>query len=213
MDIYPIFLPVLVSYIVSTYCPFTPGFSPSTRIETPGEKIVRQNVWPVLSGTIGFAWSLTRNKAITVQAAKATKKGTRKAVSKLSKWFKGSHKYTLDFAYLLLIVAVNYWVWVYGCNKRKKDSFYVLCGTLLILFWVLYLTVSYTSSSMLLLTPLLVWLLFSFQHSAKEMYYANADDAENTEDIAPEVEEEDISHANKKLNNEQKELKEEFRIW
>lgn len=209
MDIIPIIIPIVVSYVVGTYCPFTPGFSKSNRVETKGEKIIRKNVWPVLAGTIGFAWYFARNKAAAVQLTSAAKKGTRKAIGKLSKWFQGSHKYTLDFAFLLLIGMLNWWIWLYSCERNKQHAFYALAGSLAVIFWVIYLTASYTSSSLLLLTPLLIWLLFSVQRAGAEIYYSSF-----LEDpVVAEEKEETITEANKKLNNEKKELKEQFRIW
>lgn len=222
MDIVPIIIPVITSYIVSNYCPFTPQFDTNIRTESQGEKIARENVWPVLSGTIGFAWYFARNKAIAAQAAKATTKGTRKAVGKLGKLLQGSHRYALDFAFLILIFFVNWWIYLYSCNKHYKDAFLVLIGTIGCIAWVIYLTSSYTSASLLLLTPLLLWLLVTAQSTGKQYYYSeiaveatDTNGVTNGGELLPQVPENDNDpeKANLELAEEEKDVKEQFRIW
>jgi hypothetical protein len=227
MDIVPIVIPPLASYIISTYCPFKPGFNPNTRTETKGEAIVRNNVWPVLSGCVGFAWYFARNKAYSVQAAKATKKGTREAVGRLSKLFQGSHKYTLDFAFVLLIAAFNWWIYLYSCEGNLDDAFKVLVLTLGLCFWVIYLTSSYTATSLFLLTPLLLWLFFSVEYTGKKLYYPQSSDEEVSppalpatpspgDAMIPEIDESDPSDpdkANAAMMEEEPEQLEQFHVW
>lgn len=207
MDILPIIIPPVASYIVSTYCPYTPGFDINNRKETPGQHIIRSNVWPVLSGTIGVAWYLARNKAATVQIKKATKKGTRAAVGKLTKYFDGSHKYTLDFAFIVLIASLNYWIYTSSCQQHFEKSTYVLIGAISALIWVIYLTASYTAYSLLLLTPLLLWLFLSVEGTVKKMYNPTPKMTEAPTGLS------DVEKANEELQNEEEEVKEQFRVW
>jgi hypothetical protein len=209
MDIIPIILPIVSNYIIGTYCPLTPNFNPESRIESRGDKIYRENVWPILSGTIGFAWYFARNKAIDVQAANLTTKGTRATVSKLSKYFEGSHRYVVDFAFLVLIFMTNWWIYLYYCRQNYNNAFHVLLGAIISVFVVCYLTSSYTSNSMLILTPLLLWLILT-AHTTGMQYYANKKIMENPD---TDVLINDVEKANEQLTEEDKDIKEEFRIW
>jgi hypothetical protein len=189
----------------------------SQRSETKGEYIIRNNVWPVLSGTIGFAWYFARNKA-----AGAANKGTRKAVGKLGKILQGSQRYVLDFAFLALIGMVNWWIYSYSCQKDYQNSFYLLISTIGTLMWVIYLTASYTTYSLLLLTPLLIWLFFSAEYTGKQLYFPVVSTPPETtngntgDELLPQIDESDPSDpdkANAELEQQEKESVEQFRIW
>ena len=155
MDIVPIIIPPLASYIVSTHCPFKPNFDSNARIETKGEFVVRNNVWPILSGSIGFAWYFARNKAQLVEVAKKSSKGSREAVGKLAGLFKGSHKYVLDLSFLSLIILFNWWIYLYSCQGNLNDAFKVLILSVAACIFVTYLTSSYPAPRLLFVTPVL----------------------------------------------------------
>jgi len=202
MDIIPIVTPVIVSYMISTFCPLTPGFDEDSREESEIQEITRTTVFPLLSGVLGFSWFLARHKAILLQSQKLTKKGTRAVVGKLSKYFEGSHQYTLDFAFIVLIAMFNWWIYTYTCQKNYQKAFKILVGTVVCTILVIYITASYTASSLLLLTPFLVWLLLMV-NTTKNDYSIT-----QSHSTTPDVEK-----ANAELENEDVEVKEQFQIW
>ena len=227
MEILPILIPPITSYIVSTYCPFTPNFDSSTREETKADNIVREKVLPIISGVIGFAWYFSRNKAqILKNTVKSTTKGTRNTVNFLSKLFQGSHKYIIDLVFILLIGSLNYWIYQKDCQKDTQKALYALFVTIAVTIFVIYLTASYSVYSPLFLIPLLVWLLFTAEFKAREFYFTatvtpNVDDVEDGNvkvevDVDVQMEESpknDAEKANIDLKNLPKDVKEQFRIW
>lgn len=224
MDVLPLLIPPLSTYIVATYCPATPGFNIKAREESESQRIIRQNVLPVISGATGFAWYFARNKAYAIDTlkgsaktiAKASEKGSRKAVSKISKFFEGSQKLALDFSFIVLIVMINLWIYHYNCRQEYETGFRFLLGTIAATFIVIYLTAGYTTKSLLFLTPLLVWLLFTAQYNARFLYYLNTELPEG--DVDQDVPQPpDSDKANEELAEQPavppSEIKEQFRIW
>ena len=173
MDIIPILIPPITNHIVRNFCPFSKKVLPKST-ETQSEYIIREYVWPLLSACIGFSWFLARNKA------QITKKQIIKGpISKLFKGFQNG-KLMLDGAFLL-----SWWMWLYSCEGRYTDAFYVLISVICALFGTIYVASSYTASSLLLLTPVIIWLFFTAEYTGKQFYdiMYPQEQAQETKDI------------------------------
>lgn len=202
MDIVAIVLPILSNYYVANYCPLTRNFDSAFKSESEQEKLYRTNAWPILSGTIGFAWYLSRNKSVD---AHTLTKGSQR----LNKLFQNSHKYMIDIAFIILVVMLNLWTYYYSCNQMYTQGFYVIMGTIASLLWVIYLVGANNSSTLLLLTPLLLWLLVTAQTVGMQYYTA----VPPKDELPPFQSQSNPEQANKELVKEQKDVKEQFRVW
>ena len=89
-------------------------------------------VWPILYLLIGLAWVQLR---------------------------KQKDQQMVDLLFGLLVFALNTWIVVYSCKKKKKSALYVILISLVISMALWGYSVG--TNQMFYLTPLVVWLLFA----------------------------------------------------
>jgi benzodiazapine receptor len=68
--------------------------------------------------------------------------------------------------YVLLTVLLTTWVLIYSCNNDKKSGVYVILGALMVSLSCLAVG---TSSSRLMISPLIGWLIFALLMNAVEI--------------------------------------------
>lgn len=166
MDILTIFIPVVSTHITSTFCPYSEHNNIADEFEPPYQRTMRTMIWPVLSAFLGFSWLIARNKSIAKKAtntAQTLKKGFLNV-------FKNPTTASLDAVYMILIVLINFYLWFSMCEKREMHSTYTLIGLFIAMIAVVYMVASYTSGSLLLLTPLLMYVFLLLQDIAIKEY-------------------------------------------
>lgn len=155
MDILPILIPTITSYIISTHCPYSAHAEKVIDRENQVEFIIREYVWPLLSVLMGFAWFFSKHKVLTPEKIASMHR---------------HHKLIIDVLFLALTATMSLWIWLYSCEYRLKEAFMALIVTICILFGIMYMISSYTSTSLVLLTPLIVWLFFMLEQSGKQLH-------------------------------------------
>jgi Ca2+/Na+ antiporter len=144
--------------------------------ETPYQKTMRTMVWPILSAFVGFAWLISRNKAIEVAAkisAKAATKKARKIVNSISKILNRPTSTTIDLVFIMLVILLNFYMWYDMCEYRKEEALYALVAIFIGVIVINYMIVSYSTGGLLLMTPLLLYVFILLQDEARARYKKN----------------------------------------
>ena len=144
-----IFLPMLMSFITSYFCPTKRGSGSLVQSRPP--PFVFGVVWPTLYLMIGYSWFLTRaNDPNEIYGLKVT-----------------------DILYLLNQVSINLWLYYYNCQNDKKSALYTFLLAIATTFGMLFYSFLYQKFNQwwtfMLLIPYLVWLLFAQQLNFHEV--------------------------------------------
>jgi len=215
MDIVTVLFPIVSTHITSTFCPISENAIMNQNMRnTPSQKISRTLVWPIMSAFVGFAWLFARNKAIAVSASKTTKaatKGARKVVNSLSKMLKKPTSTTIDLAFIILVVLINFFLWFYMCENRQQETFYTLIAIFIGIILINYMIGSYTATSLILMTPLLLYVFLLLQDEIRIRYQrysqSKAESAINAEDETKATVETVVE------GEGDDEIKEKFKVW
>ena len=131
IDIIIFLIPVVSGYAMSIICPMKKGDAGSSVPSRPPGWVFGI-VWPILYLLIGLAWVQLR---------------------------KQKDQQMVDLLFGLLVFALNTWIVVYSCKKKKKSALYVILISLVISMALWGYSVG--TNQMFYLTPLVVWLLFA----------------------------------------------------
>lgn len=171
MNTVTILFPIVSTYITTTFCPRSTTLNRAN--ESPLQETKRTIVWPIMSSFIGFAWLLSRTKAIEVAQNKSSRvvtKGARRAAQHISDILKTPTSTVIDIAYMILIALINLYLWLKMCEHREQDATYALLAIFVAILIVNYLVGSYTSSSLMLMTPMLMYAFILLQEEGVRIY-------------------------------------------
>jgi len=131
LDIIIFLIPLVTGYIMSYICPINKNKAGKTVPATPPSWIFGV-VWSILYVLIGLAWVQLR---------------------------KQKYQITVDILFILLIISLNSWIFIYSCQKQKKNALYILFISFIISLGTWGYSIG--TNQMFYLTPLVGWLFFA----------------------------------------------------
>lgn len=145
MSIFTTIIPPIAGVVTTTYCPMSNQPLSENR-ETNAQSIARKLVWPALLTFIGFAWYFARTDS------------SKKIVP-------------VDVMYSLLTASVCAWMYTQMCIDKPKVAFILLIATIGVTFGVIYNSSRFSTNSLILLTPVVLWLFFTAESSLRELHF------------------------------------------
>ena len=131
LEYIPIIIPGLSGYTTSMFCNVSKTSGAQVSFRPPA--FIFSIIWPLLYLLFGFSWYFARKSDI-------------------------NNITLIDINYGILVLLLNFWIYIYACKNNKKDAIYIL--VLSIVFGLLSYTLGNLTSKMLIV-PLIVWLLFA----------------------------------------------------